>query len=131
MKQFLPLLIACAVIGLFTLVFVAAYIALKRHVKHPENERHMTDSYQIKRLLQYARPYTKQFVLVFFIMLVSIAYEINRLVGRYDNWLTKILTAPGLWLQRITTNEPDDEMMEVGIAAVQAVLPSQEGADRW
>ena len=64
-------------------------------------------------------------------VLVSIAYEINRLVGRYDNWLTKILTAPGLWLQRITTNEPDDEMMEVGIAAVQAVLPSQEGADRW
>ena len=76
MKQFLPLLIACAVIGLFTLVFVAAYIALKRHVKHPENERHMTDSYLIKRLLQYARPYTKQFVLVFFIMLVSIAYDV-------------------------------------------------------
>ena len=76
MKQFLPLLIACAVIGLFTLVFVAAYIALKRHVKHPENERHMTDSYLIKRLLQYARPYSKQFVLVFFIMLVSIAYDV-------------------------------------------------------
>ena len=76
MKQFLPLLIACAVIGLFTLVFVAAYIALKRHVKHPENKRHMTDSYLIKRLLQYARPYTKQFVLVFFIMLVSIAYDV-------------------------------------------------------
>ena len=76
MKQFQPLLIACAVIGLFTLVFVAAYIALKRHVKHPENERHMTDSYLIKRLLQYARPYTKQFVLVFFIMLVSIAYDV-------------------------------------------------------
>ena len=76
MKQFLPLLIACAVIGLFTLVFVAAYIALKRHVKHPENERHMTDSYLIKRLLQYARPYTKQFALVFFIMLVSIAYDV-------------------------------------------------------
>ena len=76
MKEYLPLLIACAVIGLFTLVFVAAYIALKRHVKHPENERHMTDSYLIKRLLQYARPYTKQFVLVFFIMLVSIAYDV-------------------------------------------------------
>ena len=76
MNEFLPLIIACAVIGLFTLVFVAAYIALKRHVKHPENERHMTDSYLIKRLLQYARPYTKQFVLVFFIMLVSIAYDV-------------------------------------------------------
>ena len=64
-------------------------------------------------------------------VLVSIAYEINRLVGKYDNSFTKILTAPGLWMQRITTNEPDDEMIEVGITAVEAVLPSKEGADRW
>lgn len=64
-------------------------------------------------------------------VLVSIAYEINRLVGRHDNGFTKILTAPGLWMQRITTNEPDDSMIEVGIAAVEAVLPSKEGADRW
>ena len=64
-------------------------------------------------------------------VIVSIAYEINRLVGRYDNGFTKALTAPGLWMQRITTNEPDDDMIEVGIAAVEAVLPSEEGADRW
>ena len=64
-------------------------------------------------------------------VLVSLAYEINRLVGRYDNWFTKAIMAPGLWMQRITTNEPDDEMIEVGIAAVEAVLPTEEGADRW
>ena len=64
-------------------------------------------------------------------VIVSIAYEINRLVGRYDNWFTKVLTAPGLWMQRITTKEPDDDMIEVGITAVQAVLPTEEGADRW
>ena len=64
-------------------------------------------------------------------VIVSIAYEINRLVGRYDNWFTKLLTAPGLWMQRITTKEPDDDMIEVGITAVQAVLPTEEGADRW
>ena len=64
-------------------------------------------------------------------VLVSIAYEINRLVGQFDNWFTGLLTAPGLWMQRITTNEPDDAMIEVGIAAVQAVLPDEEGADRW
>ena len=64
-------------------------------------------------------------------VLVSLAYEINRMVGRFDNWFTKALMAPGLWMQRITTNEPDDEMIEVGIAAVQAVLPSKEGMDRW
>ena len=64
-------------------------------------------------------------------LLVSIAYEINRMVGKHDNRFTRALTAPGLWMQRITTNEPDDDMIEVGIAAVQAVLPSEEGADRW
>ena len=64
-------------------------------------------------------------------VLVSLAYEINRLVGRHDNWFTKVIMAPGLWMQRITTNEPDDDMIAVGIAAVEAVLPSEEGADRW
>ena len=64
-------------------------------------------------------------------LLVAISYEFNRLVGRYDNWLTRILTAPGMWFQRITTAEPDDSMIEVAITAVEAVLPEQEGADRW
>ena len=64
-------------------------------------------------------------------VVVSISYEINRIVGRHDNWFTRILTAPGLCMQRITTNEPDDGMIEVGIAAVKAVLPEEEGADKW
>ncbi len=64
-------------------------------------------------------------------LVVSITYEINRWVGRHDNWFTRILAAPGMWLQNFTTNEPDDTMIEVGIAAVQAVLPEVEGADRW
>ena len=64
-------------------------------------------------------------------LVVAIAYEINRLVGRYDNWITRIMTAPGMWFQNFTTNEPDDSMMEVGIAALEAVIPEQEGADRW
>ena len=64
-------------------------------------------------------------------LVVAIAYEINRWVGRHDNWFTKILTAPGMWFQNFTTNEPDDTMIEVGIAAVEAVLPQKEGDDRW
>ena len=64
-------------------------------------------------------------------LVVAVSYEINRLVGRYDNWFTRIMTAPGMWFQNFTTNEPDDSMMEVGIAALKAVLPEQEGADRW
>ena len=71
------------------------------------------------------------FKLVMLPLVVAVAYEINRLVGRYDNWFTRILTAPGMWFQNFTTNEPDDSMIEVGIAAVEAVLPEKEGADRW
>ena len=64
-------------------------------------------------------------------VLVSISYEINRIVGRHDNWFTRILTGPGMWFQKFTTREPDDSMVEVAVAAVEAVLPEEEGADRW
>ena len=71
------------------------------------------------------------FKLLLLPIVVGITYEINRWAGRHDNGFTKILTAPGMWLQNFTTNEPDDSMIEVGIAAVEAVLPEQEGPDRW
>lgn len=71
------------------------------------------------------------FKLLLLPVVVSITYEINRWAGKHDNWFTKAITAPGMWMQKWTTNEPDDSMIEVGIAAVQAVLPAQEGADRW
>ena len=71
------------------------------------------------------------FKLLLIPLVVSITYELNRWAGRHDNLLTRILTAPGMWMQHFTTNEPDDSMIEVGIAAVQAVLPEQEGKDRW
>ena len=71
------------------------------------------------------------FKLLLLPLVVSITYEINRWAGRHDNAFTRILTAPGMYLQHFTTNEPDDGMIEVGIAAVQAVLPEEEGADRW
>jgi len=71
------------------------------------------------------------FKLLLLPLVVGITYEINRWAGRHENWFTKIITAPGMWMQNFTTNEPDDSMIEVGIAAVQAVLPEKEGADRW
>jgi uncharacterized protein YqhQ len=71
------------------------------------------------------------FKLLLLPLVVAVTYEINRFVGRHDNWFTRILTAPGMWLQNLTTNEPDDSMIEVGIAAVEAVSPEEEGADRW
>lgn len=69
--------------------------------------------------------------LLLLIPVVAISYEINRLVGRHDNFLTKILTAPGIWFQNFTTNEPDDSMIECAIAALEAVIPQEEGADNW
>ena len=71
------------------------------------------------------------FKLLLLPVVVSIAYEINRWVGKHDNAFTRILTAPGLWMQNFTTNEPDDSMIEVAITAVKAVLPEKEGADEW
>jgi len=62
---------------------------------------------------------------------VAFSYEINRWVGRHDNGFTRLLTAPGMWMQNFTTNEPDDSMIEVGIAALEAVIPEKEGADLW
>ena len=71
------------------------------------------------------------FKLLLLPLIVGVAYEINRFVGRHDNWFTRIITGPGMWFQNFTTNEPDDSMIEVGIAAVQAVLPEKEGEDLW
>lgn len=64
-------------------------------------------------------------------IVVGMAYELNRTVGRHDNWLTRAVSAPGMWLQYITTNEPDESMIEVGIEALTLVLPDEEGSDKW
>lgn len=71
------------------------------------------------------------FKLLLLPVVVAISYEINRWAGRHDNFITKIMTAPGMWFQNFTTCEPDDTMIEVGIASLEAVLPAEEGADRW
>ena len=71
------------------------------------------------------------FKLLLLPVVVGITYEINRWAGRKDNALTRAISAPGMWMQNFTTNEPDDSMIEVAIKAVEAVLPEEEGADRW
>ena len=67
----------------------------------------------------------------FLFVVVSISYEINRWVGRHDNLCSRILSAPGKWLQRLTTNEPDDSMIECAIRALELVIPEQKGSDAW
>ena len=64
-------------------------------------------------------------------IVVGISYEINRWCGAHDNRLSAILSAPGKWLQRITTNEPDDGMIECAIRAMELVIPEEKGTDEW
>ena len=56
-------------------------------------------------------------------VIVGIGYELIKICGRYDNLATRIISAPGKWMQRLTTKEPDDSMIEVAIAAMEEVIP--------
>lgn len=58
----------------------------------------------------------------------GVGYELIKICGKHDNWLTRIVATPGLWAQRITTKEPDDKMIEVAIEAIKAVIP-EDGSD--
>ena len=64
-------------------------------------------------------------------VVVGISYEFNRWCGAHDNLLSSILSAPGKWLQNITTNEPEDGMIECAIRALELVIPEKKGADLW
>ena len=64
-------------------------------------------------------------------VVVGVSYEINRWCGRQDNWLSAALSAPGKWLQHMTTNEPDDGMIECAIRALELVIPEEKGSDAW
>jgi uncharacterized protein YqhQ len=79
---------------------------------------------------KYVRPIGLRLLLL--PVLVSFAYELNRWVGRHDdNPLARALSAPGRWIQRLTTNEPDDDMIECAIRALILVIPEEKGKDAW
>ena len=64
-------------------------------------------------------------------VVVAISYEIIKLAGRYDNLLTRIVSAPGKALQKLTTREPDDEMIMTAIEALNNVIPEDSGEAEW
>ena len=77
MREYLPILIVGAIIGVFSLIFLVVYALDKSRKQYEkEDERQMADGVIVRRLLRYAAPYKKEFILVFFIMLVSIAYDL-------------------------------------------------------
>ena len=68
--------------------------------------------------------------LVLLPLVMGIGYELLKLAGRYDNFLTRLISLPGVWLQHITVLEPDDSMIECAIAAIKEVIPEDE-SDKW
>ena len=69
--------------------------------------------------------------LVLLPVVVGVAYEFIHLAGKYDNIFTRALSAPGLWLQRLTTKEPDDSQIEVAINSMLPVLTGNPEDDKW
>ena len=83
----------------------------------------------ISSIISVAFPYLRNNIAVWMIikllilpLVMGFGYEFIKYAGRHDNLLVRILSAPGLWMQRLTTKEPDDSMIEVGIAAFKAVI---------
>lgn len=91
MSEYLPVLIVGAIIGAFTIVFLLAYAALRKGKDETEKERNIPDGEIVRRLMRYAAPYWKSFVVVFFIMLFSIAYDLLSplIIGRIQGLIKK------------------------------------------
>ena len=68
--------------------------------------------------------------LLFIPLIVGIGYELIKIAGKHDNIVTRIISAPGVWLQHITVLEPDESMIECAIAAMKEVVPS-DNSDNW
>ncbi len=64
-------------------------------------------------------------------VVAGLSYEVIKLAGRHENWFTRIISMPGMWLQYITTREPDDSQLEVAIEALKAVLTDNKEDDKW
>ena len=64
-------------------------------------------------------------------LVMGVGYEALKLAGRYDNCFTRFISAPGKWMQRITTAEPTDDMIECAITAFVAVIPEEDNSDNW
>lgn len=86
----------------------------------------------VNSFISWSNPWLRVvFKLLLMPVVVGISYEIIKLAGRYTNLCTRAISAPGMWLQKITTQEPDDEMIEIALAALMPVLPEVEGSDNW
>ena len=101
-REYLPVVVVAAIVGSFTVAFVLAYAALRKHKEtEPPHERHMADGELIRRLLSYAKPYWKSFVAVFFIMLFSIIYDLLSplIIGDIQGLIKDEFQLPDLYMR--------------------------------
>ena len=79
--------------------------------------------------IPFSNPFLRTFTKLLCIpVIMNVGYEVQKAFARHDGWLSRAVTAPGLWMQRLTVKEPDDKMIEAAIAAMEAVIP-ENGED--
>ena len=99
MAEFLPIFIVGAVIGVFSLIFLVAYTVVRSRDNRTPEERAMTDRQILRRLLGYAAPYKKEFIIVFLVMILSISYDLVSpvLVGEIEELVKESFELPHLF----------------------------------
>ena len=79
--------------------------------------------------IPFSNPFLRTFTKLLCIpVIMNVGYEVQKACARHDNWLSRLVTAPGLWMQRLTVKEPDDKMIAAAIVAMEAVIP-ENGED--
>ena len=110
-------------------IFLTLAISILVYTLLPINSEMFIEAFGVSKLIgDMLRVCCK---IIFLPIVVGISYELIRIAGKYDNVLTKIISAPGLAIQRLTTKEPADEMIEVAIASMKPVLPENAEDAKW
>ena len=79
--------------------------------------------------IPFSNPFLRTFTKLLCIpVIMNVGYEVQKACARHDNWLSRLVTAPGLWMQRLTVKETDDKMIAAAIVAMEAVIP-ENGED--
>ncbi len=107
-------------------IFLVLLISILVYSIFPIDRKFITDYFAVSNLIATIIHSSCKILLLPVIM--GISYEIIRLAGKYDNFITRLISAPGLLLQRLTTREPDEKQIEVAIEAMKLVIPKEEAS---
>ena len=127
MHEFYPLLIVGGIIGLFAVIFIVAYLSIKNRKEAIGFDRNMKDSELVKRLLVYAKPYIGRFVLVFLVMMFSVAYDIISplIIGSIEEMIKDDFEMPRLLA--MVAVYAGILLMSLGCSYIQALVLQKTG----